>query len=42
MEAFTYSMTHGDDNGYWAGFKAAQRVLDKHVEPWKDEDTRCV
>ncbi|WP_145521843.1 hypothetical protein [Yersinia aldovae] len=42
MEAFTYSMTHGDDNGYWAGFKAALRVLDKHVEPWKDEDIRAL
>ncbi|CRY67566.1 hypothetical protein [Yersinia pekkanenii] len=42
IEAFTYSMTHNDENGYWAGFKAAQRVLEKHVEPWTEEDIRSV
>ncbi|HHH0286664.1 TPA: hypothetical protein ACPZMX_001162 [Yersinia enterocolitica] len=34
MEAFTYSATHNDENGYWAGFNAAQRKLEKYVEPW--------
>lgn len=38
MEAFTYS----DDNGYHAGFFAAQRVLEKHVEPWTEEDIRSL
>lgn len=42
MEAFTYSMTHSDDNGYHAGFFAAQRVLEKHVEPWTEEDIRSL
>lgn len=42
MEAFTYSMTHNDENGYWAGFFAAQRVLEKHVEPWTEEDIRSL
>lgn len=42
LEAFTYSMTHNDDNGYLAGFKAAQRVLEKHVEPWTEEDIRAL
>ncbi|WP_145514429.1 hypothetical protein [Yersinia massiliensis] len=42
MEAFTCSMTHSDDNGYHAGFFAAQRVLEKHVEPWTVEDIRSL
>ncbi|CNG10202.1 hypothetical protein [Yersinia intermedia] len=42
IEAFTYSMTHSDDNGYHAGFFAAQRVLKKHVEPWTEEDIRAL
>ena len=42
MEAFTYSMTHSDDNGYHAGFFAAQRVLEKHVELWTEEDIRSL
>ncbi|BCU88611.1 hypothetical protein YP72344_01060 [Yersinia pseudotuberculosis] len=42
IEAFTYSMTHNDENGYWAGFKAAQRVLEKYVEPWNEEDIRAL
>lgn len=43
IEAFIYSMTHNDENGYWAGFKAAQRVLEKHVEPWwTEEDIRVL
>ncbi|UYJ85543.1 hypothetical protein N4224_02140 [Yersinia enterocolitica] len=42
IEAFTYSTTHNDENGYWAGFKAAQRVLEKHVELWTEEDIRSL
>lgn len=42
MEAFTYSTTHNDDNGYLAGFRAAQRVLEKYVEPWTEEDIRSL
>ncbi|CNK90738.1 hypothetical protein [Yersinia pseudotuberculosis] len=42
IEAFTYSMTHNDENGYWAGFKAAQRVLEKYVEPWNEKDIRAL
>ncbi|HDL7927072.1 TPA: hypothetical protein PXP82_001982 [Yersinia enterocolitica] len=42
MEAFTYSMIHSDENGYHAGFFAAQRVLEKHVEPWTEEDIRSL
>ncbi|AHM72081.1 hypothetical protein [Yersinia hibernica] len=41
LEAFTYSMTHSDENGYHAGFFAAQRALEKHVEPWTEEDIRA-
>lgn len=41
LEAFTYSMTHSDENGYHAGFFAAQRALKKHVEPWTEEDIRA-
>ncbi|HHH0684237.1 TPA: hypothetical protein ACPZQD_001049 [Yersinia enterocolitica] len=42
MEAFTYSTTHNDDNGYLAGFRAAQRVLEKYVELWTEEDIRSL
>lgn len=38
MEAFTYSMTHSDENGYHAGFFAALKVLEKYIEPWNEED----
>lgn len=38
QEAFTYSTTHQDSNGYRAGFDAALKVLEKHVEPLTDED----
>lgn len=34
MEALTYSKANDDANGYWAGFNAAQRKLEKYVEPW--------
>lgn len=39
-EAFTYSTTYQDSNGYRAGFNAALKVLDKYVEPWTAEDLR--
>ncbi|HDL6856600.1 TPA: hypothetical protein PXL45_000348 [Yersinia enterocolitica] len=32
LEAFNYSKAHNDENGYWAGFNAAQSALDKHAE----------
>ncbi|WP_134706261.1 hypothetical protein [Rahnella sp. CJA17(1/100)] len=38
LEAFTYSTHYQDSNGYHAGFKAALRALDKHVEPLTGED----
>ncbi|GAB2932207.1 hypothetical protein [Hafnia psychrotolerans] len=31
QEAFTYSTTHQDSNGYRAGFNAALKALEKHV-----------
>lgn len=40
-EAFIYSSTHKDSNGYRAGLNAALKVLDKYVEPWTAEDLRC-
>lgn len=36
--AFTDSLTNGDSNGYRAGFAAALRALEKHVDLWKPED----
>lgn len=38
LEAFTYSTLHQDNNGYNAGFNAALRALDKHLEPLTSED----
>lgn len=32
LEAFNYSKAHSDDNGYHAGFNAAQMALEKHAE----------
>lgn len=42
QEAFTYSTTHQDSNGYLTGFNAALRLLDKHVQPFTPEDMRTV
>jgi|SRR5471032_1208699 len=40
LEAFTYSTTHQDSNGYRAGFNAALKALEKYVEPLMPEDIR--
>lgn len=37
-EAFTYSATHQDSNGYRAGFDAALKALKKHIEPLNIDD----
>ena len=41
QEAFTYSTTHQDSNGYHAGFNAALKALEKHVESLMPEDIGC-
>lgn len=40
QEAFTYSTTHQDSNGYRAGFNAALKALEKYVEPLMPEGIR--
>lgn len=40
QEAFTHSTTHQDRNGYRAGFDAALKALEKHIEPLMPEDIR--
>ena len=40
QEAFIYSGTHQDGNGYWAGFNGALRALERHVEPFMLDDGR--
>ncbi|PWC12958.1 hypothetical protein [Brenneria corticis] len=38
MAAFLHSMSHSDGNGYLAGIRAAQKALEKYVEPMTAED----
>lgn len=40
QEAFTYSTAHQDSNGYRAGFDAALKALEKHIELLMPEDIR--
>lgn len=40
--AFTFSLNQNDANGYFSGVRAAQKALEKYIEPWTIEDIRAV